>query len=707
MKKKLLSEVMCPYVYTFGILGATGSGKTTLLSLLTTQSARKIVEKAVGETNSTLVERKIVVSEEYTNNNKIVVAVKKNDRLYKWTDFTQMLIKVCTNITLRYGKKPEIDKEKMLKDVEKELRKTIYSEFNNTKSDLLLSFLSEDDMDNVIENIKLQLEKSGFIEECYKIYCTAKNSLDKQEVKDNSQKLKNALMTTIGEFFDNLPIEIRQGLEEGHKSINKSLEEIFFRYFNKSDISNDGYYFYIIDLLNVENEKQDKFIQAFFNNNNIIIKEGNKLSIEVFCSEIVIYIPINQKILKLVKEDGTCRKVFGDKKGNVSLAFRDTQGFFHAGIDEGLVEEYAYNLVYGENDALILLNPLAGDTNKEKLKSLYSKVFESYNKDTPLFIINNKVDMFVDKIINDSIEENDDIFCAEIPKTNISESEIIQKVEEAKIEIEERVIKQYCKKVRNIKSLVCYFRKSSNLKGEVAKRYNLINSIEEIFKTTSSFLENNSNRIRIRVIDSEINVTINRDIIKDIFYNEVFSNKGVFFDYTMKKVISPSIENISNNLGITPHGNSYNALGRRLKVGQGYTSNIDESYYFSCKSFSINFPANLRNLITSKFANELLKSIKIEGGDFEDRESESMFLKSILEYIYIYDYSIYLLYNKAFLKAEYNGYYSFRKRFDDFLRYSLSFVYDRNNNIDTHVDAIEYMLKNASYKAIGYRLLLV
>lgn len=705
MKKNLLLEVMCPYVYTFGILGATGSGKTKFISLLTTQSARDIVGKAVGETNSTLVERKIVLSEEYTNNNKIVVAVKKNERLYKWTDFTQMLIKVCTKIALRYGKTPEIDKEKVLKDVEKELRKTIHFEFNNTESDLLLSFLSEDDRDNVIENIKLQLDKSGFIEECYKIYCTAKNSLDKQEVKDNSQKLKNALMTTIGEFFDNLSIEIRQGLEDGHKSINQYFEEIFFRYFNKSDISYDGYYFNIIDLLNVENEKQDKFIQAFFNNNNI--KEGNKLSIEVFCSEIVIYIPINQKILKLIKEDGTCRKVFLDKKGNVSLAFRDTQGFFHAGIDEGVVEEYAYNLVYGKNDALILLNPLAGDTNKVKLKSLYSKVFESYNKDTPLFIINNKVDMFVDKIINDSIEENDDIFSAEIPKTNISESEIIQKVENAKIEIEDGVIKQYCKKVRNVKSLVCYFRKSLNLNGEVAKRYNVINSIEEIFKTTSSFLENNSNRTRIRLVDSEINVKIDRDIIKDILDNKIFSNKGVFFDYSMKKVISPSIENISSNLGITPHGNSYNALGRRLKVGQGYTSNIDESYYFSCKSFSINFPANLRNLITSEFKNELLKSIKIEGGYFEDRESESMFLKSILEYIYIYDYSIYLVYNKAFLKAEYNGYYSFRKRFDDFLRYSLSFVYDRNNNIDTHVDAIEYMLKNASYKAIGYRLLLI
>lgn len=208
MKKKLLSEVMCPYVYTFGILGATGSGKTTFLSLLTTQSARKIVEKAVGETNSTLVERKIVLSEEYTNNNKIVVAVKKNERLYKWTDFTQMLIKVCTKITLRYGKTPEVDKEKILKAVEKELRKTIHFEFNNTESDLLLSFLSEDDRENVIENIKLQLEKSGFIEECYKIYCTTKNSLDKQEVKDNSQKLKNALMTTIGEFFDNLSTEI-------------------------------------------------------------------------------------------------------------------------------------------------------------------------------------------------------------------------------------------------------------------------------------------------------------------------------------------------------------------------------------------------------------------------------------------------------------------------------------------------------------------
>ena len=84
-------------------------------------------------------------------------------------------------------------------------------------------------------------------------------------------------------------------------------------------------------------------------------------------------------------------------------------------------------------------------------------------------------------------------------------------------------------------------------------------------------------------------------------------------DVTNKKVFAPGLEDLRLSIGKTPHGNSYYALRRRLKYGDGYTCNIDESYYYNCKSFSINFTANLRNFVSTDMAKCRAGSSRIYG----------------------------------------------------------------------------------------------
>ena len=93
--------------------------------------------------------------------------------------------------------------------------------------------------------------------------------------------------------------------------------------------------------------------------------------------------------------------------------------------------------------------------------------------------------------------------------------------------------------------------------------------------------------------ESEVGVRIDKERLAEIVHEYLLK------DATNKKVFVPGLADLALSIGKTPHGNSYNALRRRLKYGDGYTCNIDESYYYNCKSFAINFTANLRNFVST------------------------------------------------------------------------------------------------------------
>lgn len=65
-----------PHVHVLKLTGGTGNGKMEIATVFASKEARAVLLKGVGRTNSTLKERLLVYSEEYTD--KLLVAVKLN-----------------------------------------------------------------------------------------------------------------------------------------------------------------------------------------------------------------------------------------------------------------------------------------------------------------------------------------------------------------------------------------------------------------------------------------------------------------------------------------------------------------------------------------------------------------------------------------------------------------------------------------------------
>lgn len=99
------------------------------------------------------------------------------------------------------------------------------------------------------------------------------------------------------------------------------------------------------------------------------IQNGQRLSLEVFCSDIVIYIPVSQAITKIIRSNGKTNAVFKDNRDKVTFGIFDTRGLFHAENTEDDNADYLSDLLYqGDADALLMVVPLFGDSNEKKYR---------------------------------------------------------------------------------------------------------------------------------------------------------------------------------------------------------------------------------------------------------------------------------------------------------------------------------------------------
>lgn len=178
--------------------------------------------------------------------------------------------------------------------------------------------------------------------------------------------------------------------------MNQWLRNVFFDSFCEDDISEDDYYYKEIYLAHPD----ENFIDAMFTANDI--QNGQKLSLEVFCSDIVIYIPVSMTVNKMIRSSPNMNAVFKDNIDKVAFGILDTRGLYHAENTEEDNADYLTDLLYqGDSDALLMVLPLFGDSNEKKVQELYKAAFSTYSKQIPVFMIHNKVDLFVDSIRKD------------------------------------------------------------------------------------------------------------------------------------------------------------------------------------------------------------------------------------------------------------------------------------------------------------------
>lgn len=696
MVKSLALTSLAPNVRTIGIAGGTGDGKSEVTSTFADPRAKKVLAKSIGETNSTLKERRVVYSED--RENEIVLAVKIKDTIFEREDFNNLISVSVSKIIRDYGKSMTIDFQKLRVDFISNLRNEIQTKVN---SRAVLTFLNKENIKFLVEEIDDIFNSIQFFEKfTYQIYNGVKNDLKSQEVKNNSTKFFSAIKGEVEKSIDHIDKERMWLLLN---DINTWLQNVFFQYFSEDNQSIDDYYFHVIDLDNQENSAD--LISAMFTSNNL--RKGETLSIEVFCSDIVIYAPMHPKILEMIKRDDTSNKVFMGKDGKVSIALYDTKGLYHEDASDDANLDYFTELLYSINyDALMLVCPLSGDTNESRLRELYTKALQNYHKQVPIFILNNKVDLFINELNKEL--NSDDPLSFEVSDKKLEFTEVKRKVSERLRAIRDELqkVQHTNRKNAEILSLPCYLKKDSSMSKELLVEYNATTAIQTIIKEMAKHLDASSEKIPFYLSDidhSDMLPIIHEDKIQ-IILEQLLQQKE-----TERKILAPAALDVSNNIRKVPHGNSYNALKRRLKFGKGYTSNIDENYYYNCHPFSVNFPGNLKNIITSELIVTCIdEAVEYKGGYFKDQEGSERLKAMIIEqgYFNSIDFVAEMLYYNALENAEKQA-FSYGARFEKFIDHCMTYFNSHNLNISAYRDAMIKTLHAVVKRAIDLHILYV
>lgn len=688
-KKNLL-----PHMHVIKLIGGTGDGKTEFSVVFAEPRARKILIKCVGKTNSTVRERMLV----YTTalNGKVIVAASISVEILERKVFSEMVITAIAKVVRLNGKVVASMVGKAESDFEEELFSQL-SERNNTCA--VFNFLTEQQKKEFVEKIVGVYRKFHFSEHDYEIYNATKNNMSEKEAKENSNKFLGALKIEVERIISLIDKDFTNELLEICEETNEILRDKFFEYFNEENISEDGLYYKEISL--EETEEDNRFIGAMFTSNNL--QAGERLSLEVLCGQIFIYTPMNKAVRDIIANDKNASQVFIDEHGEYTFGILDTRGLYHTGVVNDDNADYLNELIYqGDTDAVAMVVPLQGDTNEKKIYELYRKLLEAYKKQTPLFMVNNKVDLYIDALRKDDFI--DDPFSVSMDVANeMSADEIIEQVNKRVKELQGELQEAQNKARRNLEivALPCYLKRDEGMKHEeVVRKYNIVNVVKSILLQTAEFLVRTSVKIPITLLGEEdVDVEINRDELIKCVRAHILESE------TDKKVFEPGSKNIGDNMGICPHGNSYNALKRRLRYGDGYSCKIEENYYINCKSFTIDFTGNLRNFISENFISHTVHmTMKLVNGRFPGQKEDELFWKQIARNVDAKKFVSILLYDKAMRDAELTG-FGFGTYFRGFLNNSIPYFYKGMIDENQYVDALEKVLKDAVKKTIALNVI--
>ena len=680
-----------PNFRTLELVGGTGDGKTEFGTVPADPKARKILIEGVGNTNSTLLERTMVftTAEEYSD--RMLVAVKHDKEAFSRNLFTEIISKAIATVVKALGKTLVTPAGKDKEILEEALREQL-NKRNNVKA--ILSLLTEEQKKAFVSEIVALYQKYELQQHTFNIYNAVKNEMAEGEVKESSKKFMSAIQQKVEHTLDLQNNYFKQDLWQIWKTLNSYLSKVFFNYFDKENISGDGYYYKDILLDNPDTE----FIKAMFTANNM--HAGQHLSLEVLCSEVVIYVPMNIKLSEFISGDPLTSKVFRDSNNNIVFAVIDTRGLYHSDNTDDENIDYCSELLYKcDIDAIAMVVPLEGDTNEKKISELYRDALKNFIKHIPVFMIHNKLDLFVSSL--KKMDFDDPLSVDDFDTKEINEAYLIERIADRMQELNDdlKAAQVKSKKRMPIKSLACYLKRDVSFPVAFVKKYNVLETYKEILKDMAKSLEASAFKIKFEPKEGEVPTpVIDTERLAGLIHEHITDNS------TDKKVFAPGMSDIALSIGKTPHGNAYNALRRRLKNGDGYTSNINEAYFYNCNSFSVNFTANLRNFASPEFIQSVVsQTLKVDGvnvdGADKTKEAEKKYKDAVESYVNPKELVSHLLFYKAIQDAEREA-FSFKSKFQNFLQNSMQYFNLTKIDEKTYAEAVEQIILEAAQKAL-------
>lgn len=678
-----------PNFRTLELVGGTGDGKTEVGTVPADPKARKILIKGVGNTNSTLTERLMVFTTEYSD--KMVVAVKHDENAFSRNLFTEIVSKAIARVVKDLGKVfvTMVGKDEEILD--EALREQL-NKRNNVKA--ILSLLTEEQKEAFVKDIVALYHRYGLQQYNYSIYNAVKNEMAEVEVKENSQKFLSAIQHEVERTMDLQSDGFKQDLWKIWESLNSNLSQVFFNYFDSENVSGDGYYYKDILLDNPDTE----FIKAMFTANNM--QAGQRLSLEVLCCEIVIYIPMNNIFSEFISGNEDISNVFKDSNGNTAFAILDTRGLYHSDSSNEENSDYCSELLYkGDIDAIAMVVPLEGDTNEKKISELYRDVLKKFNKQIPVFMIHNKLDLFVASL--QKMNFDDPLSVDAFDEKEFTEADLCESISDRMMELNEdlNVAQTKSKKRIPIVPLACYLKRDASFPDVLVKKFNVFETYKKILVDMAMSLKDSAFKIEFKPKEGEIPTpVVDKKRLAELIHVHVTDNS------TDKKVFSPGMSDIALNIGKTPHGNAYNALRRRLKNGDGYTSNINEAYFYNCNSFSVNFTANLRNFASPEFIHSVVfQALHVEGVK-RTQEADEKYMSAVETYVNPKELVSLLLYYRAIQEAEREA-FSFKSKFQNFLQNSMLYFNLTKIDEETYSEAVEQIILEAAQKALDLNVI--
>lgn len=675
-----------PHFRVLELLGGTGNGKTEVGTVPADPKARKIVIEGVGNINSTLTERTMVFTTEYSD--KMVVAVKHDENAFSRNLFTEIISKAIAKVVKDLGKVVTTIVGKDEEILEEALREQL-NKRNNVKA--ILSLLTDDQKDAFVKDIVDLYYKYDLHQYNYIIYNTVKNEMAEVEVRGNSKKFMFAIQQEVERIMDLQSNSFKLNLWKVWETLNGNLSKVFFTYFEKEHISGDGYYYKDIVL----DDPDTEFISAMFTANNM--QAGQRLSLEVLCSEIIIYIPMNKIFSKLISENPLTSKVFRDSNGNIVFAIRDTRGLYRSDSTDDENIHYCSELFYkGDVDAIAMVIPLQGDTNEKKIGELFRDVLKNFKKQIPVFMIHNKLDLFVASL--QKMDFDDPLSVDAFDEREFTETDFCESIADRMMELNEdfKAVQVKAKKCIPIKSLVCYLKRDVSFPAAFITKYNVLETYKIILEDMAKSLEDSDSAYKIKFEPNEGEIptpVIDKKRLAELIHVHVTDSS------TNKKVFTPGMSDIALSLGKTTHGNAYNALRHRLKNGDGYTSNSDEAYFYNCKSFSVNFTANLRNFASSEFIHSVVfQALHIDGVK-RTQEANEKYMKTVETYVNPKELVSLLLFYEAIQDAEREA-FSFKSKFQNFLQNSMLYFNLTKIDEEKYAAAVEQIILEAAKKAL-------
>ncbi|WP_346846348.1 hypothetical protein [uncultured Clostridium sp.] len=684
---------MKPVARLIKLISSTGAGKTELTKYFAAKIARPIIGRCIGRTNSTITPRIIVFTED---DNVMQVATKKKKSFIEVTWFDQQMVAILTEFVQQYGTKKKIDDVEIRDNV-----KSIVTKYLNPKSNVsaVITLISKDELRNSIDNITtIFCERILINNLALKINAFAEANIDSRDQKYNPERFKKLIRNEVEKAFESIiDKDVQELLRNVWNELNQILDKNYRSYFmiNSYD-SIDGYNVKEFKLENLT-EEDNKFIDRLFDNNDV--SKGKKVSIETLCEEIVIYVPMNEVLLsEFIKvENIALRETFLDSHGKISFAITDTMGLFHKGTSDEENDMYLGELVHnGKCDAIVFLAPLAGDTNGIKLKNAYERVIANFSLDIPIIVINNKADVFLDQERkNQEDVDIDDLDVVE-DTNEFDINNVIDIIDNEIAALNTKLVKVQHKKRsgEDIHSYGVYFKLSKNTEEEFVKKYHPKDMAIGIMRNISEHVGTASDKLTF-YLDSkytDISFEFNEDILRKIFVN--YLGREEWYN----KVYNPVQDDIKKNIPVTPHGQSYYKLKRNISVGNGSVSQIDESRFKNVSSFAINFPGNIKNLMTTQLIFEVIdKALIIENGNFEDlTKAKERIYEAILDKKHGYsrscfrqeDFTAKLLYERALLPAEQKG-MTFGSKFQGFLEIVDAYVKEVDVNVEQYEGAFK------------------